>query len=178
MRQTGRERGLIDYVTLNDTECEKKGENPVGLIKTLLRPRTMVYFAFWLAIGLAMALTFGNRSRLDLSLQHDRNPLFVQLSDGDVRNGYTASIRNMEGQSRTVILKLSGLENGVIWTDLGDEEDAAREVSVTLAPDGITKVRLFIAAPGEGGRAEFNLLAVDSESGETITQDGGYFERP
>ena len=31
---------------------------------------------------------------LEVSVLHDRNPLFVQLSDGGVRNGYTLKILN------------------------------------------------------------------------------------
>src|SRR3546814_12246083 len=77
--------------------------------KTLFRPRTLSYFGLWGAIGLAMLFTLGQRTRLDLSVQHERSPLYVQLSDGAIRNNYTLKLRNMEIRPRTVEVSLNGL---------------------------------------------------------------------
>ena len=68
MDEVGRPRGLIDYATLED--CERRSgrrsrRRPVW--KTLLRPRTMLYFSVWAAIGLAMLFALGTRSRIDIS---------------------------------------------------------------------------------------------------------------
>src|SRR3546814_18583470 len=76
--------------------------------KTLFRPRTFIYFGLWGAIGLAMLFALGQRTRLDLAVQHDRSPLYVQLSDGAIRNNYTLKLRNMELRPRTVEVTLSG----------------------------------------------------------------------
>ena len=40
------------------------------------------------------------RDRLDINVRHDRNPLFVVLSDGSIRNGYDIKILNMKTRSR------------------------------------------------------------------------------
>src|SRR5690606_37189268 len=67
MDQIGRPRGLIDYATELDSEKEMRGETPTPVLRTLFRPRTLVYFGLWAAIGLAMLLTLGTRTRLSLS---------------------------------------------------------------------------------------------------------------
>ena len=40
---------------------------------------------------------------------HDRNPQFVELSDGSIRNGYTVKMLNMIPEPRTIIVTLQGL---------------------------------------------------------------------
>jgi polyferredoxin len=74
MGQVGRERGLIDYCTLDDAEHERKGGAPKSLVKAIFRPRTLVYLGLWSAIGLGLLFMLGQRTRLDLSVARDRNP--------------------------------------------------------------------------------------------------------
>ena len=40
---------------------------------------------------------------------HDRNPLFVALSSGEIRNAYTVRFSNMAAQSRRLTLEVQGL---------------------------------------------------------------------
>ena len=47
--------------------------------RSIVRPRTIVYFVVWAGIGLAMLTVLSLRSPLDLNVLHDRNPLYVQL---------------------------------------------------------------------------------------------------
>lgn len=179
MAQIGRPRGLIDYCTLDDAAVEKAGGTANPILKTLLRPRTLAYFSIWAAIGFAMLFSFGQRTRLDLSVQQDRNPIYVQLSDGTIRNNYTVKVRNMEARPRTVTLSISGLGAARIWTPDGTRETAARSVEVSVAPDSVLKVRLFIAAPRAGpGRQPFELSAQALGSGEKGDSDATQFERP
>ena len=121
MEQIGRPRGLIDYLTLDDVATEKAGGTAHPTLKTLFRPRTLVYFGIWCLIGLAMLFTLGQRTRLDLTVQHDRNPLYVQLSDGSIRNNYTVKVRNMETRQREVELVVKGLPGAVAWTSTGSQ---------------------------------------------------------
>jgi cytochrome c oxidase accessory protein FixG len=109
MAQIGRPRGLIDYATLDDAVVEKAGGTANPVIKTLLRPRTLIYFALWAGIGVAMLFSLGQRTRLDISSEPDRNPRYVQLSDGSIRNAYAVKLRNMETRPRSVDLMIEGL---------------------------------------------------------------------
>src|SRR3546814_6291549 len=109
MAQVGRPRGLIDYCTLDDAATEKADGIAPPIRKTLLRPRTLIYTALWAAIGLGMLFTLGQRTRLDLAVQRERSPLYVQLSDGAIRNDYTLKLRNMELRPRRVEVAIDGL---------------------------------------------------------------------
>ena len=184
MAKIGRPRGLIDYATLDDAVHEKAGGAPRPIIKTLLRPRTLIYLTIWASIGAAMLFSLGQRDRLDLSAAGDRNPRYVQLSDGRIRNSFTVKLRNMETQPRTVTLSLDGLPEAVMWSGVGSADSASRSIRVELAPDATTKVRLFVAAPAAGDEhAKFALVAqpTDGAPGSREArpaQDDLTFERP
>src|SRR3546814_8944858 len=86
-------------------------------------------------------------SRLDLAVQHDRSPLYVQLSDGAIRNNYTLKLRNMELRPRTVEVTLSGLPGARLWSDDGSRETARQSLRMALTPDSVTSAKLFVVAP-------------------------------
>ena len=95
MQQIGRPRGLIDYATLEDCEIERAGGQPKPIMKALFHTRTLVYLGVWGAIGLALLFALGVRTQIDVSVQKDRNPPFMLMSDGEIRNAYTVKLRNM-----------------------------------------------------------------------------------
>ena len=167
MAQVGRPRGLIDYTTFENADLERTGEAPKPILNEVFRLRTILYLSLWAAIGCFMLFGLGTRTRLDISAQQDRNPLFVRLSDGAVRNGYTVKIRNMEARPREVAVTFEGLPGAVIWTETGSREGAGREVRTLVAPDALAKLRIFVAAPGgsDGRQAAFTVRALDAEGG-------------
>ncbi|MFT3966169.1 MAG: cytochrome c oxidase accessory protein CcoG [Sphingobium sp.] len=183
MAKVGRPRGLIDYATLEDCRAEAAGAAPVPIARTLLRPRSFVYFGLWGAVGLAMMFALGARTRLDLSVAHDRNPLWVRMSDGSIRNGYTVKLRNMESRPRAVTLALDGLPGAAMWEALQsggqDEGSRARALTFTLAPDRVSEQRIYVRAPGQGAASEpfaFTLAARDGQPARD--RDETHFERP
>jgi cytochrome c oxidase accessory protein FixG len=160
MGKLNRPRGLIDYLNLDDQKHEVAGGQPKPILKTLLRPRTLVYFSIWAGIGLAMLFTLGERARLAMDTAQDRNPVVVQMSDGQVRNGWTVKMRNMESRPRRVELTMTGLPQGRMWTDAMARSAAARSVTLDLAPDATTKLQLYVVAPaGPAGETPFALVA-------------------
>ena len=92
MSKLGRPRGLIDYESWNNIERGRRNEAagvPAGApedrrsdggMPVVDRLRSPCYL--W---------TMTNAS---LSVQHDRDPLTIRLSDGSVRNAYTVKILN------------------------------------------------------------------------------------
>jgi cytochrome c oxidase accessory protein FixG len=179
MTQIGRPRGLIDYATLDDAVVEKAGGTAPSVLKTLLRPRTLLYFTIWISIGAAMLFSLGQRSRLDISAAQDRNPVYVQLSDGHIRNNYTLKLRNMETRPRTIELAVSGLPEAVIWTADGQRETAGQSVRIKLAPDATTRLRLFVAAPVQPEEEQpFMLTATATDDAGTVAIDTLTFESP
>lgn len=179
MAQVGRPRGLIDYCTQDDAEAEQKGAAPRPVLRTLLRPRTIAYFAVWVGIGAAMLFALGARERLEISAQQDRNPIFVRLSDGAIRNAYTVKLRNMEARPRQMEVGLSGLPGGRIWTDAGSRETASSTVRTTVPADSVAKLRIFLTLPSGGPARQdfrFTARAMDREGGSA--SEPARFERP
>lgn len=104
-------KGLIRYDTENHMEALKVGKsNPFRL----WRPRTSVYAFILAAVGSAMLYALLTRSPLEISVLHDRNPLFVQLSDGEIRNGYELKILNKTHEHRHYTLQVNGIEGARI----------------------------------------------------------------
>jgi polyferredoxin len=179
MAQIGKPRGLIDYTNADDSKLEAAGGIPKPLVKTILRPRTLVYLSLWSATGLAMLFALGVRTRIDVSAQQDRNPVYVRLSDGHIRNSFTVKIRNMEARPRTMEVVVEGLPGAVMWTDGGSRETAGRAVRATVPADRLEKIRLFLAAPAAAhGREDFAFAvrALDREGGTDSV--AAHFERP
>lgn len=179
MAKIDRPRGLIDYATLEDCKAEATGAAPVSVRRTLLRPRTLVYFGIWGAVGLAMMFALGVRTRLDLAVGHDRNPLWVQLSGGAVRNAYTIKIRNMESRPRAVTLALSELPGGMMWDSLRDNGDAAATLPLTVAADQVAVHRIYVRAPAAGGpEAAFAFILTARDGQRVDVREGARFDRP
>ena len=178
MTRIGRAPKLIAYTTELDARAEQTGEAPVPALRRLLRVRTIVYFAVWCAIGLGMVATLEGRTRLDLSVLQTRNPLWVRLSDGTIRNAYEIKIRNLEARPREVELTIGGMP-GVVWTETGERARAGQRVRFHLEADKVAKERLFVAAPQAGPQRSdlaFTIRALDAQ-GETATTTS-FFERP
>jgi polyferredoxin len=166
-------------VTEESADLERQGKPAKPLMHTLLRPRTIAYFLLWGGIGLAMLFMLGSRERLGVSALQDRNPVYVQLADGDVRNNYTIKVRNMESRPRSVEIGLDGLVSGVIWTAAGSRETATRRVAVEAPPDAVARLRVFAAAPADGPQREafrFTVRGLDEVSAGA--RDEVFFDRP
>ena len=179
MGQIGRPRGLIDYCTQDDADAEKKGDAPRPVMRTLLRPRTIAYFTIWTGIGAAMLFLLGTRTRLDISAQQDRNPIFVRLSDGAIRNAYTVKLRNMEARPRVVEVGVTGLQGAQLWSADETRADADTALRTTVPPDSVAKLRLFLALPSDGPARQdfaFTVHALDREGGSG--SEAARFERP
>jgi cytochrome c oxidase accessory protein FixG len=191
MDKLGKERALISYATLADYNANMAfatagGTQPIGptrvrgadgrlseniaqfRIGKLLRPRTFVYFGVWTLIGLAMLYALLTRDKLELNVLHDRNPQFVRLSDGSIRNGYTVKLLNMVPEPRTVILSLEGLP-GAEMSVTGIDQPEDRSVAVLLEPDRLKTLKVFVRQPREqvgDATASFKFVVEDKASFE------------
>jgi len=165
MKDIGRPRGLIDYATLEQCEKEAAGEEPQPAWKALLRPRTFVYFAVWGSIGLALLFALGTRTHTDLTVSPDRNPPFMLMKDGSVRNAYTLRLRNMEARPRAMEVALIGLPSAQMWTDRISLENAASSQIVEVDADATETVRAYVIVPSGTAPQEFQfqLTSLDDQ---------------
>ncbi|MEO1967166.1 MAG: cytochrome c oxidase accessory protein CcoG [Sphingomonadaceae bacterium] len=170
MKDIGRPRGLIDYATLEDCQREAAGEAPRPIWKAIFHPRTIAYFLIWASIGLGLLFALDTRSHTDLTVAPDRNPPYMLMSDGSVRNAYTLRLRNMESRPRQMIVSLVGLPGGVMWTDTIRRRVAAPQQTFTVPADQLLTVRAYVVAPEGTSETDFDFrLASLDEQGETDT---------
>jgi cytochrome c oxidase accessory protein FixG len=167
MEQLGRPRGLIDYATLDDSKAERAGAKATSHLKLIWHPRTLFYLAAWSAVGFALLFALGTRTHIDVSVAKDRNPPFMLMSGGEVRNAYTVKLRNMESRPRPMEIGLLGLDGAVMWSDDMPRGAAARTLRRTVAADQAAPVRVYVIAPEGTAQQEFSftLRALDKEGG-------------
>ncbi len=99
-------KGLIAFDTEANVERRLAGK-PARF--RFMRPRTMLYGGILVLVSAIMLFTLSFRHTLDLDVMRDRNPNFVTLADGAIRNAYTLKLMNRTGQARTLTLSVSGL---------------------------------------------------------------------
>jgi cytochrome c oxidase accessory protein FixG len=155
MAETGRPRGLIDYATLEDSEREKTGQPPTRHLKLIWRPRTILYFTVWAGIGLGLLFLLGTRVHTDLTVAKDRNPPYILMSDGSIRNAYTLRLRNMEGRPRQMTISIEGLPGAKMWSDDIGMDQAATTLTRTVAADETQSLRAYVVVPAGTGSQDF-----------------------
>lgn len=172
MADVGRPRGLIDYATLEDCKKEANGEPTRSPWRALLRPRTLAYFLIWGSIGFAMLFALGVRNHVGLSVSPDRNPPYILMSDGSVRNSYTLKLRNMESRPREMEIAVEGLPGALMWTDTIGRGDAARIQVKTVPADQVLSVRAYVVAPQGTSTQDFSFSVTSrDEQQETATTE-------
>ncbi len=144
MRKTGQDIRLIGYDTDINIERRERGEAPVF---KFFRARTMVYVVLIAVVASVMAWRLGTRATIGLNVLHDRNPQYVQNSDGSVRNGFTVRLLNKKAERRELALAIAGMPAG---TRLETSSPAKTEGGALLLPvdsDQTREVRVLVTAP-------------------------------
>lgn len=134
-------RGLIRYDTTHRMETQAQGQPPEKF--KLFRVRTLYYATILSIVGLVMLFSIINRTELELHVLHDRNPLFVQLSSGEIRNGYVIKILNKTREHRTYALTLSGLDNAAIDVKAAGDTNAE---NLYVPADSVGTFHVFVSA--------------------------------
>ncbi|SFJ57771.1 cytochrome c oxidase accessory protein CcoG [Jannaschia pohangensis] len=122
------------------TRADIKGWKPQPVWKHVLRPRTIVYTVAWAAIGVALVVGLFIRPEIELTVAAVRNPTFVTLSDGTIRNAYDIRLRNKHGEARDFHLSLTSDETLRIALE-GDDD-----LVVTVPPDSTRRQRVYVLA--------------------------------
>ena len=142
MDKVGLPRHLIAYDTESRSEQRAKGETPDPF--HIFRWRTLFYAIILSLVGGAMMYALLNRNLLDLTVLHDRNPLFVQLSNGNIRNGYDLKIANKSHEHKTYTLTVSGIKNSEITLNTAGDMTAE---NIIVPADSVGDFRAFVQAP-------------------------------
>ena len=148
---------MIDYESWNNIERGRRNKAPVF---RLVRLKTVGLTAACLILSGVIAVSSGTMTNASLSVQHDRDPLAIRLSDGSVRNAYTVKILNKSSTAHSYRLSVSGIEARM--TIVGNESQAP----ILVEPDGSESVRVTLTAmkPGEGDV----VFTASDETGLTV----------
>ena len=168
MAKVGKPPDLIGYLTLADGERERLGEPDVPVWRRILRPRVLLYTALWAGFGLAMVAALVLRTDMSLGVDPIRNPLYVTLSDGGIRNAYELRLRNMTGYDRDftltaaaaspLALELQGLPGDTVRVPAN--QTLRQRIYLTSAPEApasradLTEVAVTATAADGAGATE------------------------
>ncbi|MBQ2260728.1 MAG: cytochrome c oxidase accessory protein CcoG [Loktanella sp.] len=170
MDRIGKPRGLIDYLALSDQEEEAQGKPAKPIWAHVLRFRTMLYTALWALIGVGLVFAIFIRANLEMTVSPVRNPTFVVLSDGTVRNIYDIRLLNKLGEDRAFTLSLvsdAALEIAVEGND---------QAIVTVPANETMLQRVYVStAPGSAAattdRTDLRFWVEDAITGERAFTD-------
>jgi polyferredoxin len=176
MGKVGRPAGLIAYETFRNMEVASESERrPVRL----MRPRTVLYSVLIALVLAIMGWAWMMRAPIEISVIEDRNPLFVRLSDGGIRNGYTVKILNKTHDGRRVAVRADGIaasEIAIVGHGAGDTE-------IAVEPNAVRAFKVYVTVPaGESGAGEslaggatpLRFVVTDLATGERVVRDTSF----
>lgn len=153
MHKVGLPKGLIRYDTMDhlaDPTPKKKFR--------ILRTRTILYSFIIITVSTLMLRSLIFKTTLETSITPDRNPLFVKMSDGAIRNGYTIKILNKTHEKKTFSLVVSTPKQALLRLQNGDLDQ------LRIEPNQHNAFKVYVTLPadlngGEGRRiVNFDLL--------------------
>ncbi|BDW87554.1 cytochrome c oxidase accessory protein CcoG [Thalassospira tepidiphila] len=170
MDKVGFPRDLVRFDSVQNSQLRAQGK---ATRVRIIRPRTIFYAVLLVLVASVMMFGLANRSVLELNVLRDRNPLFVALSDGDVRNGYTLKVLNKEQAEKTYVLSLEGID-ATDFQIIGLTPNQDGTYDLDVAPDRVGSFRVFVAADPQtldGKSTPFEFTVTDKETGNTETYD-------
>lgn len=176
MRKVGRPERLIAYD--NDLNIRRRASGKPNVYR-LFRTRTVLYMAIIALAGAVMLFTLTTRSEVGISLIHDRNPIFVRLADGAVRNAYTVHVANKLLEKRQFRVGIEGFARGN-YELVGVKTNSIGEMIVEVGPDQTQEFRLLItsyAALPPDASLPISVRITDVKTGQNAAANG-FFKGP
>jgi cytochrome c oxidase accessory protein FixG len=170
MTKLGKPTGLVDYLAYKDEAKERAGDQPTPILKHILRPRTILYTTLWSLVGIALTVALFVRSEIELTVAPIRNPTFVMLSDGSIRNVYDIRLRNKHGEARPFRISVKGDPRIHI------ELEGTPYESVTVPADETKLQRVYVVAarhsdPAKQDRTDIRFWVEDLTNGDRVHKD-------
>jgi len=141
MVRVGRPRALIAF----DTDAAV-AERAVGRPPRyrLVRARTAFYALALTVVSGLMLWGLATRQMLDLHALRDRNPTFVRLHDGSIRNAYTLKIANKTFAPQRVTIRFRGVPGAQVRA-AGEAADGP--VTAVVPANQVLALRVLVTAP-------------------------------
>ena len=162
MAKVDRPPNLILWDTLATQQAKEKGATagwrPV-------RPRTLLYAALLVVVAAVMLGAFWLRTDTELTVQRDRSPNFVRLSNGDVRNSYAVKILNKSREAQQLRLSVEGLPGATVGFVGAEIQGGTAGTQLTVHPDSVGTFRIFLTVPA--GSAPSGSKSIEFSVGDT-----------
>jgi cytochrome c oxidase accessory protein FixG len=173
MDKVGLPRGLIRYDTLNNLA----NPTPENKFK-ILQPRTFLYSAILIVVTSLMLRSLIMKPAFATSIIADRNPIFVTLSDGSIRNGYALKITNKTHQKKNFSLKIISPDRAILKLQQFGREISNEHLEVAAEMVGDFKVYVIlpeemIAQKSEGQK--IIKLSLEDENGKQLEKIDAVF---
>jgi cytochrome c oxidase accessory protein FixG len=174
MTKVGRPKRLIAY----DTDVNiKRRTSGLAPIYRIIRPRTVLYAAMMALVGGVMLYALIGRSAYAMAVIHDRNPLFVRLADGSIRNAFAVRFVNKQSDTRRFALTVSGLDGASIEIVGAEQSGSGGEIDV--GPDQTREVRVLVSTRQAPSTNSLPLrFAAIGDNGDTVATAKDYFHAP
>lgn len=157
MKKLNRPRGLIDYEAWSNIE---RGRSNEPRMSRLVRPKTFALAATCVVLTSVMGHAFATRSTGALFVEHDRNPRFAMLAEGDIRNSYDIKIVNHSGSLHAYFVAVEGIDDGkfeIVGGRANEKIDIpageSRTLRGTVTSTRSNDARLRFVACDESGRS-------------------------
>ncbi|WP_431298159.1 cytochrome c oxidase accessory protein CcoG [Tabrizicola sp. BL-A-41-H6] len=172
MDKIGKPRDLIGYLALTDEVRERAGEPAKSVWAHVFRPRTVMYTVLWAGVGIGLIVALFLRSPIDMNVTPVRNPTYVTLSDGSIRNAYELRLRNKGGEDsqftiavtseEPVTLSLEGADG--LTVNVPANETTTQRIYLTAAAgseaatEDRTDVRIWVEQQGTTNRVHHDTV--------------------
>ena len=176
MKKIGRSARLIGYDT--DVNIKRRQQGQMPLFR-LVRTRTVLYTVIIVLVGAVMIYTLATRRNDGISIIHDRNPLFVRLSDGALRNAFAVRILNKTLEPQSFVLKVAGLADAGVDV-IGSATRSGGDPVIEVGPDQSREVRVLVTThqrfgPGASVPLTFTIAP---DKGGSAASAGDHFLGP
>lgn len=155
MTKIGKPTGLIRYMSYNEL---KHTQTNTAIYK---RPRVLVYASILILAFVMLIEGLVSITPFDVQVMHGRSPLFVQLSDGSIRNKYELKILNKTTSPKTIHISIgSAITPLQIKGELSD---------ITINPTSSISQMIYLSAFREhiGEDTTIYFEVTDGETNET-----------
>jgi cytochrome c oxidase accessory protein FixG len=134
MEKINKPKGLIRYTSLNNLKYKKRH---VPLYK---RPRVLIYGSILLLAFFSLVYGILSLGQLELKILHERQPLFVQLSNGSIQNKYELKILNKTHKVMPVDINIHSKIKGLFMKKYN---------KITIPAGSIKSVMIYLVAAEE-----------------------------
>jgi cytochrome c oxidase accessory protein FixG len=168
MTKIGKQRGLIDYMAVTDEANERAGKPKKPAWKHVIRLRTIIYTSLWALVGAILVVALFTRASTEINVSPVRNPIYVTLSDGSIRNAYDIRILNKQGEEHLYDVQVRSED------DLTLSFQGTGSNTVTVPADSTGSFRVFITAPAGSDAANGGLKDVHIWVEDWVTNEHAY----